>query len=78
MNITITDAAGHPIICPLWKLPQLVAADIEKKRAAMQAAKDEEERIAAAAVAEEAARQAEEQRAVDGLNAPFDLSGGGF
>lgn len=74
MYITLTNDDGSPCVCPLWKLPQFVSAELEKKKDAVQAAKAAEQAAQAAQVAEEQARRAEEIRAAEAINSPFDLT----
>jgi hypothetical protein len=72
--IALTNEAGHVVMTPLWKLPQLVAAEVETKKEVIAQVKAQQ------AAAEEAQRQAEDaqrQAAIAetaGLDSPFDLT----
>jgi hypothetical protein len=76
--IDLKNESGHVVVCPLWKLPQLVADEVEIKKAALSAAAVEKERKEAQEKADAEARAANDARDADALARPFDLSTPGF
>lgn len=72
-HIHLTDSGGHPVVCPLWKLPLLIKQDVEAKQAEQQAVKDREAiRLQAEETAKQQA-QAEHQRIADHVANPVDF-----
>ena len=72
--VELKNEAGHVMICPLWKLPQLVAAEIETKKADIEAVKAQEAEKARIEAEMEQARQNAALAEAAAVNAPMDLS----
>lgn len=72
--IELKNESGHIVMTPLWKLPQLVADEVEIKKAHLAAAEAERQRIEAEEKAAAEAKAAADAKDAEALVRPFDLS----
>ena len=72
--VELKNESGHVVMTPLWKLPQLVADEVEIKKAHLAEAAAERERKEVEEKAAEQAKAEAQARDADALARPFDLS----